>query len=491
MNITQTDERNEYPSPGLFMLLVAASIFTVETALMFLLGNGGFSETWLKGMLDAFLLTLFLLPVYYLMYRPFKAQIEKRSHMALQVKMNNELLAVIVEAQREFIAHGREAALFDKMLERLVMLTRSKCGCIMEARTGGKAVELAVRSSAGECGGNAMCGWEQPRERALMEDVMSRGAPVATDFGGGRGAFLGFPLYGEGRVIGVLSVTGREEAYSKEIMELTRPFVETCAGLLEACHAEAHRRRNEERMKAARDQAEESLRIKDRFVSLVAHDLKEPLAAILLSLNYLQRGREMESAPHRDKLVGYMTRTTRDMVHLVDELLVQGRIHMGKIAPRFTDAYVRTIAGVALSRVEAQAAAKGVRLLNEVPDGASLHCDPELITEVVVNFLANAVKFTPAGGSATIFVPNNGNMALSVRDTGVGLDRARIDELLTPGVFASSQGTAGEKGTGIGIPLCIDILKAHGGELHIESEKGKGSTFSIALGPEIPVARAV
>lgn len=492
MNIIQADERDEYPSPRLFMFLVAVNIFTVQTVIMLVLGKGQPAETWLLGMLDSFLLTLFLLPaLYYLMYRPFKAQIDKRCHMALQAKMNNELLSVIVEAQREFIAHGREAALFDKMLERLVMLTRSKCGCVVEVRTGAGAMEMFVKSAAGECGGNTTCEGEQPRDRALVEDAVMTGAPVIAHSAGGRGAFLGIPLYGGGSVIGVLSVAGREGAYSKEIMELMRPFIDTCAGLLEACRAEAHRRGHEDRLKAARDQAEEALRIKDRFVSLVAHDLKEPLAAILLSLNYLQRGMEMESPPHRDKLVGYITRTTRDMLHLVDELLVQGRIHMGKIAPHFTDAYALTIASVALSRVEAQAVAKGVRLLNEVPDGVWLNCDPELITEVTVNFLVNAVKFTPAGGNVTIFAPNDGGAALAVRDTGVGLDRAQIDELLTPGAFTSRQGTAGEKGTGIGIPLCIDILKAHGGELRIESEEGKGSTFFMALAGKRSAAAAI
>ncbi len=464
------------------MFLVALGIFTAETAHM-LIWAAPRPETWFQSMLDSVLLTLFLLPaLYYLMYRPFKAQIDKRRQMALEAKMNSELLGVIVEAQREFIAHGREAALFDKMLERLVLLTRSTCGCVMEVRPEAEGMELFVKSATGGCGGNISCEWERSRERTLAEDAVMKGsALIVPPVPRGPGAFLGIPLYSEGRIIGVISVSGREDSYSNEMVELMRPFIDTCAGLLEACRAEAHHARNEERLKAARDQAEETLRIKDRFVSLVAHDLKEPLAAILLSLNYLQREAETEKPSHRGKLVAYITQTTRDMLHLVDELLVQGRIRMGGIAPRFTDAYACAIAGVAMSRVDARAAAKGVRLLNDVPNDLLLNCDPELITEVVVNLLANAVKFTPAGGSATVFVPDDGNAALAVRDTGVGLSRARIGELLTPGAFVSSRGTEGEKGTGFGISLCIEILKAHGGELRIESEEGKGSTLFIVL----------
>ncbi len=479
MNENQQDTQDNYPSPRLFMFLVAASIFTVETAIMFILGRGQISKAWFLDLLDAIILTLILLPaLYYLMYRPFKAQIDKRYRMALQAKMNNELLGVIVEAQREFIAHGKEAALFDRMLERFVLLTRSRCGCVMEVRPRAEGMELFVRSAVGQCAGEVSCEGEQARERRFTEDVVIKGAPVMIPAAArGQGAYLGIPLYSEERIIGVISVSGAEEAYTDEIVTLMQPFVDTCAGLLEACRAEAHRIRNEERLKAAREQAEEALRIKDRFVSLVAHDLKEPLGAILLSLNYLQR--EAAIPPHRDKLVGYMTRTAQEILHLVDELLVQGRIHMGKIAPRVADAYALTIAGVAIARVEGQAAAKGVRLRNEVPDDLLLQCDPELITEVVVNFLVNAVKFTAAGGSVTVFASTNGDTALAVRDTGVGLDPAEIDELLTPGAFISSEGTEGEKGTGFGIPLCLEILKAHGGELHIESEKGKGSTFLI------------
>ncbi|MBI5179162.1 MAG: hybrid sensor histidine kinase/response regulator [Nitrospinae bacterium] len=130
---------------------------------------------------------------------------------------------------------------------------------------------------------------------------------------------------------------------------------------------------------------------------------------------------------------------------------------------------------------------KNIAIVNTVPPGTRLYADPSLYGEVLQNLLSNAVKFTREGGTVTLFIPPGEPATLAVRDTGTGITPPLLPKLFRYEEKTSTFGTAGEPGTGLGLPLSHEIIQAHGGSIRVESAAGSGSTFYVAIPPVRPV----
>ncbi|MBI4827289.1 MAG: PAS domain S-box protein [Nitrospinae bacterium] len=237
----------------------------------------------------------------------------------------------------------------------------------------------------------------------------------------------------------------------------------------------------EARLREAKSAAENATRLKDRFISLVAHDLRAPFVSIVGLLNLVERDREHPLAPRQKELIRHVIKSTEASLALIDDLLNVSRLQTGALKPmmRFFDLY--ELAARAVGTVSHMATAKHLTLVNEVPKGTRVYVDPSLIEQVAVNLIINAIKFTERGGSVRVFSPPGGAPALCVRDEGVGIAPDRMATLFILGKNHSTPGTEGEKGTGFGLPLCAEIVRAHGGALEVASEPDKGSVFTIRL----------
>ncbi|MBI5815139.1 MAG: response regulator [Nitrospinae bacterium] len=128
---------------------------------------------------------------------------------------------------------------------------------------------------------------------------------------------------------------------------------------------------------------------------------------------------------------------------------------------------------------DAAAEMKKISLSNNVPPETVAQADPELLGEALHNIVVNAIKFTHEGGCVRVFTPEDN--VIAVEDNGIGVNPGMINKLFTADGAISSPGTAGESGTGLGLLLCSDVIKAHGGVISVKSEPGKGSVFSIHL----------
>lgn len=236
----------------------------------------------------------------------------------------------------------------------------------------------------------------------------------------------------------------------------------------------------------AKERAEEATKLKDKFVSLVAHDLKSPFTSILGMLQVIKD--DSISERNRD-IMAHVLQNGQQMLRMIDELLDISRLKTGKIKPefRFFDGSVAT--AIAFARVSQQAAAKGVSLSNEIPPGTRLYADQNLFDQVLQNLLTNAVKFSARGGMVRVFTPGNGIVA--VKDTGVGVKNNFLPLLFRHEEKTTTPGTEGELGTGLGLPLSHDMMVAMGGDLNVESEEGKGSVFYANLPLVVPVALIV
>ncbi len=232
----------------------------------------------------------------------------------------------------------------------------------------------------------------------------------------------------------------------------------------------------------AKEEAESATAIKDKFVTLVSHDLKNPLGTMLGFLDLMKEDNTATGGnPNMERMLAILIESVNHMLHLIDDVLNLSRLKSGKVPlqPRFFGLH-----GLALKLVQAfegQAQKKGVRIINEIPESCRVYADQVLLGEVLKNLLSNAIKFSRHGGTITLSLRGGGETVIAVADTGIGIDPRRFDTLFKYEEKTSTPGTAGETGTGFGLPLSHDIIKAHGGTLTIESVPGKGSVFLITL----------
>lgn len=234
----------------------------------------------------------------------------------------------------------------------------------------------------------------------------------------------------------------------------------------------------------AERQLRELNEVKDRFLGIAAHDLRNPLAALRGMCELLQM--DLGEAQRREMLQ-VMHETADGMLQLVTDLLDVAVIESGKLDIRAKPANLaRLVRGrIRLLAVSAQAKQISIETRLDAVDDSML--DVDRFAQVVDNIIGNAVKFSPPGSTVHVTVRAAGDrQELSVRDQGPGLsdaDRARLF-----GAFEklSARPTAGEKSTGLGLAIVKKIVDAHGGTIEVASAPGSGAEFRISL-PALPV----
>jgi PAS domain S-box-containing protein len=247
----------------------------------------------------------------------------------------------------------------------------------------------------------------------------------------------------------------------------------------------SERKKAELQLWAAKERAEQATKLKDKFVSLVAHDMRAPLSTIFSYLKMVKQSIETEpkqAAAFTDS----STKLTEDLLFLIENLLNLERIKTGVLEPKMGFFNFRHLAAKIYMDLDVPAENKGVSLKLDIPQNARMYGDEELIREVIHNFITNAIKFCRKGDSVSTTFSNGEKTVISVTDTGVGIEKMRIDSLFNYDAKSSTAGTAGEVGTGLGLPLCRDIIEAQNGELTVESEPGKGSEFVITMAAKKP-----
>ena len=235
-------------------------------------------------------------------------------------------------------------------------------------------------------------------------------------------------------------------------------------------------------LESQRDELAKLNMTKDKFFSIIAHDLKNPFHSILgftslLIGNY----NDIEDDKKREylRMVHNSAQSAQD---LLENLLTWSRTQSGTIKynPSTLDLHpiIEEIHHILHGGVEK----KGLVFHNLIPEGSFVSADRNMIHTVLRNLISNAIKYTPEQGSISVSVtPGKDCMEVRVKDTGNGIPEDKQKKLLEFGEFYSSSGTAGEQGTGLGLIICNDFIKKHGGKISFESTEGKGSTFIFTL----------
>ena len=242
---------------------------------------------------------------------------------------------------------------------------------------------------------------------------------------------------------------------------------------------------------AAREQAEAATKLKDKFVSLVAHDLRSPFTSMMGLLRIFTERKSLLSNDEDKKIVDTVFKSGERMLGMIDQLLKISRLQTGQITPqpRFFNGHMSVV--FTINAIGHSAAQKGIEIINDVPADIRLYADTALFDEVLLNLMTNAIKFCSRGDKITVFTPPGLKSAIAIRDTGKGVGEKMLPDIFRHDVKTTSIGTDGELGTGLGLPYSYDIMKAHGGELTVESATGKGSLFCAMLPYARPLALVV
>jgi signal transduction histidine kinase len=214
-------------------------------------------------------------------------------------------------------------------------------------------------------------------------------------------------------------------------------------------------------------------------VAIVAHDLKNPLSAILIRCSMLLRSQYRELNPPDRQHVESMSGATSRMRRLVDDLLDVAALDAAQLRIVAEPTNVAAIVGSALDVLTPVAAMKGVELCNAVPDFFVAHADAGRIEQVLWNLVGNAIRFTPDGGVVAVTAELVGDrVAVSVMDTGAGISDEDLPHVFER--FWRPEGPAAA-GTGLGLSIARGIVEAHGGRIWAESQLGRGATFVFTL----------
>jgi len=226
------------------------------------------------------------------------------------------------------------------------------------------------------------------------------------------------------------------------------------------------------------EQAQEAVRAREEVVAIVAHDLKNPLNAILMGAGLLRRsdGDPTRVRHHADAI----ERSVHRMRSLVRDLLDLSRLEAGRFTLERQPHALAPLVAEALSLVQAQAQEKGLTLRAETGAAGDVRvlCDRERVLQVFSNLLGNAVAFTPAGGRVTVQAHASGaDVVLSVADTGPGI--AHDEQRMIFERFWKSRSS--RHGTGLGLSIAKGMVEAHGGRIWVESRPGEGAVFLFTL----------
>jgi PAS domain S-box-containing protein len=238
----------------------------------------------------------------------------------------------------------------------------------------------------------------------------------------------------------------------------------------------------EEGLRKAKELAEKATKIKDKFVSLVAHDLKSPLSTMIGFLKVIERSHGDKLDKDGELILSRAIASGSSLMRLIDDLLNMNRLKNGKLRlnKQFFD--VKYLAAGICASLFKSAEKKGITLVSEVRENCRVYGDRTLIEEAVQNIVANSVKFCSSGDGVTITASSgDGRTIISVSDTGPGIRLSMLEKIFKYEEKTSTTGTDGEGGTGLGLPLAKDILAFHGGDLEIKNHADKGCTFSLYI----------
>ena len=242
-------------------------------------------------------------------------------------------------------------------------------------------------------------------------------------------------------------------------------------------------------LERALERARTAEKARSMFFSIVSHDIRTPLNAIIGYSELLQKGTESEA--ERNEALKSIRASGKTLLQLVNDVLDLAKMDAGKMALRPEPVVLNQLTDEVFSSFWRDASEKGVKLVNNTDGVPTVMIDGHRFRQILFNLIGNAVKFTTAGSVEVRATHSEGILVVSVVDTGCGIAPDMLMRVLDPFVQVLDPSNAADRaaGTGLGLSICRRLAETMGGEIDIQSELGKGSTFTIRI-PGVEVSES-
>ena len=321
--------------------------------------------------------------------------------------------------------------------------------------------------------------------RVLLEGRVVHSPDVLADpdftFGdaqklGGYRTVLGVPLLREGNSIGVIILTRHEvRPFTDKQIELVSTFADQAVIAIENV------RLFDEIQETSRQLAEASQH-KSQFLANMSHELRTPLNAIIGYTELILDGIYGETPEKTLTVLKRVESNGRHLLGLINDVLDFSKIEAGQLKLALADYSMKDVVHKVYSAVEPLAAKKNLGFKVDVPpDMPAGHGDEQKLTQVLLNLVGNAIKFTDTGEVTIKVAPANGSFSVAVHDTGPGIDPANQEKLFEEFQQADNSITKAKGGTGLGLAISRRIIEMHGGRLWVDSSPGNGAVFTFTI----------
>lgn len=424
-------------------------------------------------------------------YLAIKENITAKKKAEEDAKHQQEIIQAINTIFRKIIVNESKTDIAKVCLEFAEQLTQSKFGFIGEINKSGKLDTIAISNP----------GWTQckitknktvkgivdmkisgiwasvikNKQSVIINNLSSYHESVNIPEGHPPiNSSIGVPLKQGNRITGIIALANKENEYT----EKDRKSIESLSIALE----EALSKKDVENSLLKSEKRLKELNItKDKFFSIIAHDLRNPIGILM---NYSELLLMSFNRFDKEKKIKYITtinESSKLTFRLLENLLEWSRTQSNRIefVPELFNLSHVITENINLLTINANN--KNLFLQSDVLDDHEVFADKNMITTVIRNLISNAIKFTKNGGISVYSDKYDNYIKISITDTGEGIEKENIKKLFTIEDNISTKGTDGERGTGLGLILCKEFVEKNGGKIWVESEVGKGSTFYFTL----------
>jgi signal transduction histidine kinase/ActR/RegA family two-component response regulator len=289
-------------------------------------------------------------------------------------------------------------------------------------------------------------------------------------------SYIGVPLISRDQVIGVLSVQSSQPgAYSDEDVELLMTVATQASTAIE--NARAY-----ERLSETAEELREIDRFKTQFLANMSHELRTPLNSIIGFSRVMLKGIDGSLTDSQQADLQSIYNSGQHLLALINSILDMSKIEAGKMELAFEEVYLPDIMSAVLGTTNALVKDKPVELHSEMPDDLpTVWADAQRVRQVLLNLMSNAAKFTEQGYISVRAEASDEFVTIIVKDTGVGIDPEAQSRLFIPFQQVDGSTTRRAGGTGLGLAISRSFVEMHGGDIWVDSERGKGATFGFTL----------
>ncbi|MCH8169907.1 MAG: GAF domain-containing protein [Bacteroidetes bacterium] len=289
--------------------------------------------------------------------------------------------------------------------------------------------------------------------------------------------WLGVPLKISGKSIGVIVVQDYddENAFGEDEKQLLIFVSEQIAQVIE-------RKQNAVKLKKYAEELKEANKTKDKFFSIIAHDLKSPFQGLLGYSQILTTEYATITEEERIFFINSIDEISKNAFSLLEDLLTWSRLQTNKMEIKIEKFNLYEYLSQTISLLKQTALNKEIKINSFIDNKIYVNADKNMVCTIARNIISNATKFTNKGGEITVSSNLVENFVeLSIKDTGVGIEKKNLDKLFVIDKTFTTKGTANEEGTGLGLLLCKEMIEKQGGKIWAESEPGKGSNFVFTI----------